>query len=115
MDFEKLNNRVIAWANEKGILEKATPLAQINKTLEEVEETKEALFAQYNGLDHYKNTKYNANSTLSEIEDGFGNILVTVLIGCKLQELDPLECLETALNFIEKRTGKMINGTFLKD
>ena len=50
-----------------------------------------------------------------EIKDGFGGILVTILIGCKMQGLNPLDCLETALNVIEKRTGKMINGQFVKD
>src|SRR5690606_16399414 len=64
--FENLNDSVIIWAGEKGILDKATPLAQIDKTIEEVEETKAAIIA---------NDK-------PEIIDGFGDILVTVLIGC---------------------------------
>jgi len=32
-----------------------------------------------------------------------------------MQNLDPLDCLESALNVIEKRTGEMINGQFVKD
>jgi hypothetical protein len=112
--FKELNERVIKWATEKEIFKKATPLDQIEKTLEEVNETKTALFAEYQGLDEYfiGNREYN---TKHEINDGFGDILVTVLIGCKMQGLNPLECLEDALNVIEKRTGKMINGKFVKD
>ena len=114
-EFKQLNKRVITWAAEKGILEKATPLTQMNKTLEEVKETEEALFAQSNKLTHYKNSKGELKNTKDELFDGFGDSLVTILIGCELQNINPLEALESALNIIEKRTGKIINGTFVKD
>lgn len=97
--FDLLNEKVLQWAKEKGILEKANSLTQIEKTIEEVNETKEAIIA---------NDRH-------EVIDGFGDILVTVLIGCKLQEIDPLDALETAYNVISKRQGKMINGTFVKE
>ena len=35
MNYQELEAKVLEWAGEKGILEKATPLAQANKTLEE--------------------------------------------------------------------------------
>ena len=114
-DFKKLNERVISWADSRGILEKATPLAQISKTEEEVAETREALFAQDNGLEFYFNSKGVRKNPKEEIIDGFGDVLVTVLIGCKLQKIDPLEALRLALEIIEKRGGKMINGKFVKD
>jgi hypothetical protein len=38
MTLEELNEAIIAWADAKGILEKATPLTQAEKTAEEVEE-----------------------------------------------------------------------------
>ena len=114
-EFKQLNERVITWANNKGILSKATPLAQINKTLEEVEETKEALFAQANNLEYYQNYKNVLKNTEEEILDGFGDQLVTILIGCKLQEINPLIALEKALDIIEKRKGKMVDGTFVKE
>ena len=114
MEFKELNKRVINWANDKGILEKATPYDQIQKTIEEVEETQLAILWQAKGKqEYYDKTRY--KNTEEEIKDGFGDILVTVLIGCKMQGLDPLDCLETALNVIEKRTGKMVNGKFEKD
>jgi NTP pyrophosphatase (non-canonical NTP hydrolase) len=113
--FTELNELVLQWANDKGILEKATPLTQLAKTEEEVAETREALFASKQGLYHYLNSTGDYKNTQEEIKDGFGDILVTILIGCKLSGLDPLDCLETAYNVISKRTGKMINGTFVKD
>ena len=98
-NFNELNTRVLNWAEEKGIFEKGNPFTQMSKTMEEVVETANAIIA----------------NDMPEIKDGFGDILVTVLIGCKMQNLDPLDCLETALDIIEKRTGKMVDGTFVKD
>jgi len=113
--FKQLNKRVIKWGDEKDIFQKATSLTQINKTLEEVEETKEALFAKANGLEDYINSKGVVCNTEEEILDGFGDQLVTILIGCEMQQIDPLQALESALKIIEKRTGKMVNGQFVKD
>ena len=113
--FEELNSKVIAWADEKGILEKATPLIQWSKTEEEVLETREALFAKQNKLEYYTNTKGEVKSTNPEIVDGIGDTLVTILIECELLNLDPLRCLEIAYNEIKDRKGKMIGGTFVKN
>lgn len=99
MKYTELEQRVIAWAGEKGILEKATPMAQGLKTLEEVNELL---------------TGINKNDP-EEIQDALGDILVTIIIGAELQGLELLNCLESALNIIEKRTGSMQNGTFVKD
>lgn len=114
-NFKELNDRVIKWADQKGILKKATPSDQIKKTIEEVEETREAIVMQKLNKQTYFNSKGKLCNTSEEIKDGLGDILVTVLIGCKMQNLDPLECLNEVLNIIEKRTGKMINGQFVKD
>lgn len=34
---------------------------------------------------------------------------------CELHEIDPVECLGIAYDVISKRTGKMYNGTWIKD
>jgi NTP pyrophosphatase (non-canonical NTP hydrolase) len=47
--------------------------------------------------------------------DALGDILVTIIIQAEMQGLKLEECLESAYNVISKRTGKMINGTFVKD
>ena len=113
--FTELNNRVVIWAKTKGILDKGTPAKQHTKTEEEVKELGEALFAQQNYLEYYINSKGERVSTIDEIKDGVGDCLVTLLIQCKLNHINPLECLELALNVIEKRTGKMKEGFFVKD
>ena len=113
--FKQLNERVVTWASDKGILKKATPLTQHSKTQEEANELYEALFAQNNDLIFFTNSKGVQKNTQDEIKDAIGDILVTVLIQCRLQNLKPLDCLESALDIIEKRNGEMRNGVFVKN
>jgi NTP pyrophosphatase (non-canonical NTP hydrolase) len=113
--YEDLEVKVLEWAKDKGILDKATPVAQADKTLEEVNELIEAIFWQSKDCQTYKNNKGTTCNTKEEIQDAFGDILVTIIIGAKLQGLNLIECLESAYNVILKRNGKMINGKFEKD
>jgi len=115
MNFKELNNKVLNWAEEKGIFDKATANSQHEKTLEEVEELTTALKAQKKGLSHFYNFSGEKFNTKDEIKDAIGDILVTLIIQSKMQGLTPEECLETAYNIISKRTGKMVNGIFVKD
>ena len=115
MNYQELEAKVLEWAKDKGILEKATPLAQANKTLEEVQELLEAVSAQEKEHYLFTNTKGKEVVTAEEIKDALGDILVTIIIGAKLQGLKLEDCLESAYNVISKRTGKMVDGVFVKD
>lgn len=99
MDYFELECAVEQWAEEKGILSKATSIKQALKTQEEVTELCNAI------LD---------NNRL-EVIDAIGDIMVTLIIQAKMQNLSLEECLESAYNVISKRKGKMINGQFVKD
>jgi NTP pyrophosphatase (non-canonical NTP hydrolase) len=99
MKFEELEALVIQWAEEKGILDKSTSLLQCAKTQEELTETISAL----------------RRNDYPEVVDGYGDLLVTIIIGCALSNIDPVHCLETAYNVIKSRTGKMVDGVFVKD
>ena len=99
MKYSELEALVIDWAGEKGILVKGNPMAQYYKTMEEVEELHHAI----------------KNNDQPEIIDALGDILVTIIIQAEMQGVKLEECLESAYNIISKRTGKMINGTFVKD
>jgi NTP pyrophosphatase (non-canonical NTP hydrolase) len=99
MDYNQLESLVIEWAANKGILEKATTAAQANKTMEECQELIDAI----------------QDDNREEISDALGDILVTIIIQAKMQNMSLVECLEGAYNIIAKRTGKMINGQFVKD
>ena len=113
--YERLQKAVVQWGADKGILDKATPLAQAEKTLEEVNELLEAVEAQSKGLVNFINSKGKLVNTKEEIQDAFGDILVTIILGTELQGMDLLDCLESAYNVISKRTGRMVQGQFVKD
>ena len=115
MTYKELEPLVLQWAKEKGILEKATPLTQIEKTREELEETKEALFWDSKNCLQFENSKGKLVNTKEEILDGYGDQLVTLIIGAEMNGLKLEDCLEAAYNVISKRTGRMVNGKFEKD
>jgi len=41
--------------------------------------------------------------------------MVTLIIQAKMQNISLESCLESAYNVISKRTGRIINGVFVKD
>ena len=94
-----LNKLILEWAKDKGILDNGTPIAQIEKTYEEVDEL---LYAM-------------RDNDKAEIIDALGDIYVTILIQAEMQGLKLEDCIASAYNVISKRTGKMVNGTFVKD
>lgn len=97
--YNELEALVIAWATQKGIFENGTYEAQALKTKEEVEELITAI----------------KNNDRAEVIDALGDILVTIIIQAEMHELSLVECLESAYNVIAKRTGKMVDGQFVKD
>lgn len=112
--LEQLEHLVIKWADEKGILAKATPMTQFSKTVEEVKELELALEAQEQGLEVFINAKGKEANTGEEIMDAIGDIVVTLTIQAKMQGLTLAECLESAYNVISKRSGEIRNGVFVK-
>lgn len=107
--------QIIQWGKDKGILDKATPLAQWSKTQEELTELHESLTAQNNNLTWYTNSKGEDVNTKDQIKDDLGDIGVTLILQCALQGITLEEALQTAYDVISKRTGKMVNGQFVKD
>lgn len=97
--YGELEALVIAWAAQKGILENGTPKAQAMKTWEETDELITAI----------------ENDDRAEVIDALGDILVTIIIQAEMQGLKLVDCLESAYNVISKRTGKMVDGQFVKD
>ena len=99
MTFKDLQELVLEWADDKGILSSATPMTQFGKTQEEVYELAEAIVFELP----------------EQVEDAIGDIIVTLIIQAKMWDLDAEKCLESAYNVISKRTGKMVDGVFVKD
>ena len=97
--FDVLIENVTGWAKEKNILKKENAPKQLLKVLEEVGETAGALLKSKN----------------DEVKDGIGDSFVTLIILAKQLGLEPAECLEAAWNEIKNRTGKTVNGVFVKN
>lgn len=114
-NYQDLEKLVIKWAVDKKILDKAIPTAQALKTEEEVEELIEACVAQKQGKETFTNSKGKKVNTQEEIQDALGDILVTIIIQAEMQGLKLEDCLESAYSVISKRTGKMVDGQFVKD
>lgn len=95
--MDELVLNVEKWAKEKG-LDKAESSKQFLKVTEEVGEVASAL----------------ARSDRDLLEDGIGDVVVTLIILALQNGMSLSECLETAYDEIKSRTGKMVNGVFVK-
>jgi len=85
-----------AWAEARGI---TSPQSQLLKFFEEGGELANALL---------KNKE-------EEKKDAVGDVLVTLIIYCKLRNINLAECLTLAWEQIKNRTGKTQGGIFVKD
>jgi NTP pyrophosphatase (non-canonical NTP hydrolase) len=93
--FDKIRD----WADERGIYDSGDPKTQYIKLMEEAGEVGRAILKQ----------------DLPEIKDGIGDMVVVLTNLAELCDLSIEECVESAYDVISKRTGKMKNGTFVKD
>jgi NTP pyrophosphatase (non-canonical NTP hydrolase) len=88
-----------SWATDKGIYDKGDARTQYLKLMEESGELAEALL---------KNDK-------AEIQDAIGDMIVVLTSIAKFEDMFIEDCIKSAYDVIAKRTGKMVNGTFVKD
>ena len=96
---DDLFNCIRNWANERGLYEKGDPKTQYIKLMEETGEIGRAILK---------------NDT-EQIIDGIGDAVVVLTNLAELCGVPIEECIQEAYNVISKRTGKMVNGTFVKD
>jgi NTP pyrophosphatase (non-canonical NTP hydrolase) len=94
-----LEDLVVAWAEDRGILDQGTIEGQLCKLQEEVNELKEA-------YDKDDRTEY---------ADAIGDCAVVLIILAEMYGLDYRDCLSSAYGVIAKRKGRMIDGVFVKD
>jgi NTP pyrophosphatase (non-canonical NTP hydrolase) len=96
---DDLFNCIRKWANERGLYDKGDPKTQYIKLMEETGEIGRAILK---------------NDT-EQIIDGIGDAVVVLTNLAELCGVPIEECIQEAYNVISKRTGKMVNGTFVKD
>ena len=93
--FDKIRD----WAEDKGIYAHGDSKTQTLKLMEEAGEVCRAVLKQ----------------DTPEIKDCIGDMVVVLTNLAELCELSIEECVESAYDVISKRTGRMDNGTFVKD
>lgn len=114
--LEELIQNVKAWGVAKGITGpngKATLLGQLEKTQEELTETRDA--AVFYVTHCASGIKERADMAYEEMKDGFGDQLVTLILGMEIAGLTMEQCLGAAYREIKDRTGVMKDGVFVKD
>ena len=93
--FQKIRD----WAGERGLYTKGDTKTQFCKLMEEAGELGRAVL---------KDDK-------EEFVDAIGDMVVVLTNMAHLGGTTIEECIDSAYKVISKRTGKMVNGTFVKD
>ena len=100
---EILINDIRQWGFDKGILghepTRKARQAQALKTVEEVAELMEAIQAD----------------DREGARDAIGDVVVTLIMQCELWDTGLGSCVYDAYQEIKGRTGKMVDGQFVKD
>ena len=92
-------NKIRSWAETRGLYKSGNPKIQYVKLQEEAGELAKALL----------------KDDQPEVIDAIGDMVVVLTNLAHQRGVYIEECIQTAYEVINKRTGKMINGTFVKD
>ena len=92
-------NKIRSWAEIRGLYKSGDPKIQYVKLQEEAGELAKALL----------------KDDQLEVIDAIGDMVVVLTNLAHQRGVYIEECIQTAYEVINKRTGKMINGTFVKD
>jgi len=95
----KMFENIRQWADERGLYDKGDVKTQLIKLQEEMGELAKATLEN----DHV------------EVVDAIGDMVVVLTNLAHLNNVNIETCIASAYNVISKRTGKMVNGTFVKD
>lgn len=93
-----MQEKILKWANDKNLIP-GDPNKQTLKLISEVGELADAI----------------AKNNHAEIIDAIGDIQVVLIILSNQLGVRYSEALEEAYNVIKSRTGKTVNGVFIKD
>jgi len=95
----KMFDNIREWARVRGLYDKGNSHTQYVKLQEEAGELAKALL----------------KDDQVEVVDAIGDMVVVLTNLAHLRGVNIETCITSAYNVINKRTGKMINGTFVKD
>tara|TARA_Y100000052_G_C2948931_1_gene85838 strand:+ start:337 stop:1128 length:792 start_codon:yes stop_codon:yes gene_type:complete len=95
----KMFSNIRQWAEDRGLYDAGDPKTQLIKLQEELGELAKATL----------------ENDQAEIQDAIGDMVVVLTNLAHLNGVHIETCIADAYNVISKRTGKMLNGTFVKD
>jgi len=95
----KMFENIRQWAKDRGLYDKGNPMVQYVKLQEEAGELAKALL----------------KDDQPEVIDAIGDMVVVLTNLAHQRGVHIETCITEAYKVISKRTGKMINGTFVKD
>lgn len=99
MSYADVQMKVIQWGEARQIVQNSTAFAQATKTQEELNELFEAI----------------ESGDREAMADAYGDILVTLVMGCACADLDLVECFKGAYEEIKDRKGYLSKeGLFIK-
>jgi NTP pyrophosphatase (non-canonical NTP hydrolase) len=100
MSYASTEMKVIQWGEARGIVQNSTTEAQAIKTQEELDE----LFLAIEENDR------------AAMADAYGDILVTLVMGAAIADLDLQTCFELAYQEIKDRKGSLnADGLWVKE
>jgi hypothetical protein len=100
MSYAQIEMLTLQWGEARGIVQNSTPFAQALKTQEELQELFDAI----------------SGANKEAMKDAYGDILVTLVMGCACADLDLVECFKGAYNEIKDRKGYLnSDGIFVKE
>jgi len=98
-DIKELEQKIIQWAKDRNIFKQSLEINRLEKFAEEALELRDAIMTE----------------GLKEIKLEAGDVIVTLINLLHPMGLDLETCLSAAYEKIKNRTGKMENGTFVRD
>jgi NTP pyrophosphatase (non-canonical NTP hydrolase) len=100
MSYAQVEMKVIQWAEARKIIPNSTPDTQLLKAMSELGELADATIKK----------------DREGIVDGVGDVMVCLVNYCALQDIDLVNCMESAYEQIKNRKGTLLpNGVFLKE
>jgi NTP pyrophosphatase (non-canonical NTP hydrolase) len=98
MSYESIEMEIVRWSEARKIIPNSTPAAQILRAISELGELSNAT----------------SKDDLGQIKDSVGDVMVCLINYCALQDINLVDCMESAFREIKDRKGTLLdNGVFV--
>lgn len=95
--MNNLISKVIQWHRDRNLIDGSDDKSQVLKLLQELGELSDSVCKE------------------EDIQDDIGDMLVVMINICERNNVTLDDCLLTAYRDIEHRTGRMVDGVFVKE